>query len=173
MEATRSFRVLLYALTYVLAYLGAKIMKKPQYITMYWIGLLGFINVELMVYLTTTKYSDIVNKAYNYCFIQCKNEWCKYLLKFRGKDYFLTFNGVKQGERVKNCLLSLWGILHFVLFAIIGFFVPNVFYEVILISVVYELLEYVLYDCHDALDIVLNIGGYLFGAFLYEMYHQK
>jgi len=170
MEKGRSFRILLYVITYIIAYIASVIVNKPQYLTMYWIGLLGFINVELMTYLTNTKYKDIVNKAYNQCYIVCREEWCKYLLKFRGEDYFLTFNGKSDKSfRIKNCLLSLWGVLHFVLFALIGFFVPNVLYEVIIVSILYELAEYYLYNCHDALDVVLNVSGYLFGVLLLKL----
>jgi hypothetical protein len=173
MDYSRSFRIILYILTYLIAYQGSHLMNKPQYFKMYWIGLIGFINVELMTYLTTTKYKNIINNAYNKCYVVCYDKWCKYLLKFRGEDYFLTFNGQDKIYRVKNCLLSLWGVLHFILFALIGFFIPDVFYEVIIISILYEYIEYLLYNCHDALDIVLNIIGYLFGTFLFKIYLSK
>jgi len=162
---TKGFRLFLYACTFIIAYIAATIIDKPQYLTMYWIGLIGFLNVELMLYLTKTKYSSFIKNAYTNCYINCKNPFCKYILQFRGDDYFLTFGDEKE-TRVKTCLLSLWGVLHFILFTIIGLFVPNVFFEVVIVSILYELIEYLLYNCHDALDILLNISGYLLGTYL-------
>lgn len=158
-------RFFLYLLTIILAYALSIQFHKPEYITMAWIGVLGFINVELMLYLSKTSYASTIQKAYSKCYISCEHSFCQLLLKFRGKDYFLTFN--EQTElRVKTCVLSLWGVLHFVLFMMIGYFVSNVLWEVVGVSILYELAEYLLYNCHDALDIVLNVSGYLVGRIL-------
>ena len=158
-------RFFLYLITILLAYYLSIQFKKPEYMTMAWIGLLGFINVELMLYLSKTSYASMIQKAYSKCYISCKHPFCQLLLKFRGKDYFLTFN--EQTElRVKTCLLSLWGVLHFLLFMILGYVIPNVLWEVVGVSILYEFAEYLLYNCHDAFDIVLNVSGYLVGRML-------
>jgi len=162
---TRNFRMFLYAIIFIIAYILSILLNKNEYITLYWIGLIGFLNVELMTYLTTTRFASYINKAYSYCYISCEHPICKFLLKLRGDDYFLTF-AEGQEKRIKSCMLSLWGVLHFILFAIIGFFIPNVFWEVVIVSILYELAEYLLYNCHDALDILLNIAGYLTGVYL-------
>lgn len=162
---TRWFRIFLYGVVFLIAYTLSIVLKKEEYLTFYWIGLIGFLNVELMTYLTTTHFASYINKAYSYCYLSCEHPICKVLLKFRGKDYFLTF-GEGQELRVKTCMLSLWGILHILLFATIGYFISNILWEVILVSILYELAEYLLYNCHDALDILLNVFGYLMGVYL-------
>lgn len=165
---TRGFRIFIYSLVFVIAYILSILFEKKEYLTFYWIGLIGFLNVELMTYLTTTRFASYINKAYSYCYISCEHPICKLLLRFRGKDYFLTF-GEGSEKRIKSCMLSLWGILHILLFAIIGYFIPNILWEVILVSILYELAEYTLYNCHDALDILLNVFGYLIGVYLQRL----
>ncbi len=164
---THSFRMFLYALVFIITYILSILLNKKEYITLYWIGLIGFLNVELMTYLTTTRFSSYIDKAYSYCYISCEHPFCKLLLKFRGDNYFLTF-AEGQEKRINKCMLSLWGVLHVILFAIIGYFVPNVFWEIVIISILYELAEYLLYNCHDALDILLNVAGYLIGVYLQQ-----
>ena len=165
----RTFRMVMYFITFILAYTLSVSLNKPEYITMYFIGLIGFMNVELMTYLTTTKYAKVINQLYTMCYINCDHPICKYLTKYRGKDYFLTFGNSTQSKKTKTCILSLWGVLHFLLFAIIGIYVKGVLIEVVMVSILYEYLEYVLYNCHDAFDIVLNVAGYLFGSYVVSL----
>lgn len=164
-------RFFLYLCTILIAYYLSVQFKKPEYRTMAWVGLLGFLNVELMLYLSKTLYAPMVQKAFSKCYLKCDHKACSYLLGFRGKDYFLTFNGEKE-IRVKTCLLSLWGVLHFVLFLIMGWLIPNVLWEVVGVSILYEMAEYLLYNCHDGLDIVLNVSGYLVGRILRNQVRQ-
>lgn len=166
----RTFRMVMYFITFILAYILSVLLNKQEYITMYFIGLIGFMNVELMTYLTTTKYAKVINKLYNMCYIDCDHPICKYLTKYRGKDYFLTFGNSTQSKKIKTCLISLWGVLHFLLFAIIGIYVKGVLVQVVLVSLIYEYLEYVLYNCHDVFDIVLNVAGYLFGSYVISVH---
>lgn len=159
-------RWFIYSMVSLLGIILSMIYEKPEYLWMLGIGGLGVLNVEWMVYLTHTSYAPIVQKLYNHCYLTCQHPGCQFLLKLRGDDYFLTFGDSTTEYRVKTCLISLWNILHFVLFFIMGLVVPNVFWEVVLVSMIYEYAEYKLYNCHDVLDIVWNISGYLLGDYV-------
>ena len=161
-------RWLIYGWVSLFTILLATLLEKPEYLWMLGIGWLGFLNVEWMVYLTRTSYAPMVQKLYNHCYLTCQHPICQTLLKLRGDDYFLTFGDSTTKTRVKTCLVSLWNVLHFVLFFILGRVVPNVFWEVVVVSIIYEYAEYKLYNCHDAMDILWNISGYLAGVFIGE-----
>jgi hypothetical protein len=157
-------RLWLYGLGWLVVIGLAWALDKPEYVLAMVIGSMGMGVVEGMKYMTETKYGERVKTVFRQCYLECHLPVCEWLTQFRGRRYFLT-NGDGNGK-VKYCMLSLWGVLHFVLFVLIGLFVPNIGWEVLGASLVYEGGEYVLYQCHDLLDVGINMAGYLVGSFV-------
>lgn len=159
-------RIWLYGLGWLVVLVLAWALEKPEYVVAMLIGSGGMAVVEGMKYLTETRYGDVVKRLFRQCYFECHLPLCEWLTQFRGRRYFLTNGDEEERERVKYCMLSLWGVLHFVLFVLIGFFVPNIGWEVLGASLVYEGGEYLLYRCHDLLDVGINMAGYLVGSAL-------
>ena len=158
------FRLVLYFITFIIAFITYYITKDSSYLTLFIIGAIGFTNVEIMYYLSQNpSTTDLISKLYGTCYISCDHPICKKITMFRGSGYFLTTNPEDE-RKVKTCMLSLWGVLHILLFILIGYFVPNKFWIVLLISIIYESAEYMVCNCHDLLDVLLNMLGYVIGV---------
>jgi hypothetical protein len=157
----------LYLASFWVAYALAKATNNPDYLLAWMIGLIGFVNVEVMYILSRVPTTaDTVQRLYSQCYWSCDHPICRLATSMRGEGYFLTPEGTTSPKKVRSCMLSLWGVLHFILFFLIGFVAPSIFPAIVLVSLVYEFAEYTLYNCHDAMDVVLNIMGYLFGMTL-------
>lgn len=83
-------------------------------------------------------------------------------LSIRGEKYFI--GSPEASERAKKCMITFWGFTHASLYTLLGFLFPDLFFETFAIGVGFELYEKEKYDCHDTFDILLNSGGFLFGA---------
>ena len=46
----------------------------------------------------------------------------------------------------------------------VGILIPNIFHEAFIVGVCFEMFEYFMYKCHDPLDIIWNVSGYVIGA---------
>lgn len=108
-----------------------------------------------------------LNQLHKSCIVSCGgNNGCKSLIKeTRGENYFISTPLEKQ-KTIKNCLVTFWGLTHFILYFAVGYFLPNLLYEAIALGVGFELYEYKVLKCHDSFDIVLNIGGLMLGRYL-------
>lgn len=73
-------------------------------------------------------------------------------------------------EPVK-CALTGWGATHVLTYMALGFIVPKLFLTVFMIALVWELIES-LFNCHDALDLILNLAGFVVGAALRLAYDR-
>lgn len=87
------------------------------------------------------------------------NKW-KWLQELRGGNYYLL-----TMDKPKYCLLTTWGITHVLLYALIGFLYPNMFWPTLAIGIAFEVAETYL-DCHDVLDIMWNSLGFAIGVYL-------
>jgi hypothetical protein len=197
-QETFYIRWVLYLSSFVIAFGLAKATRNQDYILAWMIGLIGFVNVEVMYFLSRTPATaPTIQRLYRQCYWTCSHPWCLKATQLRGERYFLlpgdggfAPTGTPQslsssrgdggfaptgspqslsssrGDGTPQCMLSLWGVLQFLLFALIGFVAPSIFPAIVIVSLIYEMAEYFLYQCHDALDILLNISGYLFGMLI-------
>ena len=106
------------------------------------------------------------------CVIQCNNDICKNLIKNRGNNYFISSPEVKQ-VYLKNCFVTFWGATHFMLYFVIGFLLPSMFFESFIIGIMFEYYEYVKFECEDPMDIVLNSSGFLVGKYVREKLYDN
>lgn len=101
-----------------------------------------------------------------FCFIKAPTFLWDFLRDNRGKNYYLNNpNGIDK-DVTPNCMFTIWGLSHVVLYMILGWFVPNMFWQTLIIGIMFEYLENWTYDCHDILDVMWNTIGFLLGKYL-------
>ncbi len=103
--------------------------------------------------------------------------WAIYLDSYRGKDYYVLKQRTDTDEKsaqlkdtAQRCVVTAWSMAHFLFYALLAFVAPKLFWPIFLISVVWELLEYLVSDCHDVLDIFWNFAGLLVGVYLRQRF---
>jgi hypothetical protein len=103
--------------------------------------------------------------------------WSRFADTYRGTDYFLVKDRpdipreeIEQSMNVaKKCVITMWGLLHFVFYALLGFVCPKFFWQLFLISITWELMEW-FNQCHCALDLFWNFAGLLVGVYLRQRF---
>jgi hypothetical protein len=127
----------------------------------YFVALVGVITVILLGYSNTFK---PLNELFEHCWTGSVQSG-GWLQRLRGGNYWIS---VTEDQRIKRssryCLMTTWAITHIVLYAIIGFLFPTLFWPTFMIGVAYEVMEWITFDCHDVLDLVWNSIGFLIGA---------
>ena len=79
-----------------------------------------------------------------------------------GINYY--FNDKPQPpSNTKKCFLPVWALLHILTYALISFFVPQLWYITFIIGILWEYVES-LYNAEFWLDILWNGIGILFGV---------
>ena len=103
------------------------------------------------------------------CVIECPGPISKKFRKHcpRG-DSFLLASGIFTDEeslrkRKEDCLFGVWHFIHFFTYFLAGALFPSFLFEVLGTSVVFEYVESKTCDCHDVLDVGINVGAFLMG----------
>lgn len=129
----------------------------------YFIALLAVIGTVLLGYTTWLK---PLNVLFEHCWTGSTTSG-GWLQTLRGGNYWIS---VTDDQKIKRnsryCLVTTWALTHVILYAIIGFLFPNMFWLTFMIGLLYEVMEWVLLDCHDVLDLGWNSIGFLIGASL-------
>jgi hypothetical protein len=77
----------------------------------------------------------------------------------------------------KNCEtgnIEIWGIFHFIIYMLIGLFIPDCYIEIIIISVVCELLETAVgHTSKYIVDPLINMSGYIIGSAFARCYYKR
>jgi hypothetical protein len=108
-------------------------------------------------------FTTSIAKMNKSCFLACKTQKCKkYISKSRGKQYFISIPSEDQ-EHIKSCIITFWGLTHFIMYFILTFIFPDFYIELFFIGIGFEVYEYFKFDCHDINDIYLNTLGILLG----------
>ena len=100
-----------------------------------------------------------VTAAHRKCAVGC-TDTTRPLVAYpaRGRNYYI---GTGSAD---DCLVTFWTLSHFVLYFVLGFIAPSLFWPTFAIGVGFELYEYHKFDCHDVLDIAANSVGFLAGS---------
>ena len=113
-----------------------------------------------------------LNKLHVSCIVPTNNKNIHKLInKCRGKGYFISKNK-KLNDEIRKCLLTFWGLTHILLFFIVGFFCPDLIIPAIFIGIMFEVYEYIKFNCEDYLDFIWNTFGLLSG-YLYGQYFRN
>jgi len=84
----------------------------------------------------------------------------------RGGSYIIGVDDPARNEKMQSCLVTFWGLGHFLTYLLLGVAAPDMFWETFAIGVGFEVYEAYRFDCHDVFDIVLNSAGFLAGKAL-------
>jgi hypothetical protein len=91
----------------------------------------------------------------------------KWLKKWRGYNYFymdLNHPNYKEISDLKDvCPVTIWSICHIVMYAIIGFIAPKLFWPMWIFGVIFEMIEYLAGPSQCPLDLGWNFLGLLIG----------
>lgn len=124
------------------------------------------------------EYKDLALNFHTRCIYYGDNDVVHSLIKGRAENYFFENStsdiSPEQKEVLKNnskhCLLTIWGLTHFILYFLLGIFAPDYFWLSFSISIAFEYYENLKWDCHDMFDILLNtiglFAGYYTGRYL-------
>ena len=123
-------------------------------------------SIYIAPYYETTHANSFINKIHKSCVVPCKDDICKNLMKQRGKKYFIGVTDEEDVKNMSNCFITFWGFTHLIFYVIVGIFLPNLVIETIIIGVLFEVFEYIKFDCHDPLDVILNITGFFIGKYI-------
>ncbi len=105
-----------------------------------------------------------LNDVHESCLVGCRGGICK--LSVRGDNYYINSTDSAKRRRLSNCMVTFWGFSHFLLYSILGFLFPGIFWETFFVGVAFEMYEAAEFDCHDTFDIILNSAGFLAGKYL-------
>lgn len=112
-----------------------------------------------------------VNRMNNKCYYS--NESLKFLTKWRGKGYCITDIDDKERLESSRCIFTLYGIGHIVMYIIIGYYARDCFWEAMIAGILVETFEGVALNCHDALDVLYNLIGFVVGYSLYNCINKN
>ena len=69
---------------------------------------------------------------------------------------------------------TLFSIIHIVGYILIGYFIPNQYLIILIVSILCEFLEYMMgYQHKFVLDPIINIFGYFIGNMIYQISHSE
>lgn len=103
---------------------------------------------------------DCYTKDNGYCIIKTKdNNINQFIKKTRGSKYYPHISDSNDEE----CLLTEWGLSHFLSCMVIGFLVPRQWLLIFIVTLGWEFIEYFC-KCHDILDLVWNSLGIVTGV---------
>ena len=101
-----------------------------------------------------------------------KSKLTKILTSGRSNNYFWEKEVNNQdnkkdlSDKKNYCLLTLWGLTHFLLYFVFGLITPKLFWVAMVVSVLFEYYENLEWDCHDVLDVFINTLGLVSGTYL-------
>ena len=102
------------------------------------------------------------------CFIDYKSDVIARINARQGKGslFLVKMHTNRNNAKLKYCILNSWSVAHVVLYSVIGYFCPSLFWLTFFIGVSYEIIEYYTFDCHNIFDIFYNSLGFGFGYFI-------
>lgn len=96
--------------------------------------------------------------------------WKIFSETFRGDNYYALDPATVPADKVsaatdvaKQCMVTEWGFAHFLMYAILGFAAPRLFWPLFVIGIMWELFE-TFAGCHCMLDLVWNFLGLCVGV---------
>uniref|UniRef100_A0A6C0JUX7 VanZ-like domain-containing protein n=1 Tax=viral metagenome TaxID=1070528 RepID=A0A6C0JUX7_9ZZZZ len=81
-------------------------------------------------------------------------------VKTRGYNYFIND---PNNSILNQCLVTQWNLIHVILFTFLTTFYPHYYIHFFIGGVLFEIFEYMFYDCEDYLDPIYNGIGIFLG----------
>ena len=119
----------------------------------------------------TTGWQGCVNAVHESCVAGCHVGMCQ--LSVRGSNYYIGSTDAAKAQALDQCLVTFWGLSHFLLYSVLGFVAPHMFWETFAVGVAFEIYEAHTFDCHDTFDVVLNTAGFFAGRFAWGVVSRR
>ena len=81
----------------------------------------------------------------------------------RGNNYYINDTTSEDKKMLEYCLCTQWNLLHILLFIFLTIIYPKYIILFWICGVLFEVFEYLFFECHDYLDIFYNTLGILIG----------
>lgn len=104
-----------------------------------------------------------IRKIFDHCFISSPPALYDFVKNYRGSHYYLRPQ-IEYTDAQQRCLYTSWALTHTILYFIIGFILPDMFWQSLIVGIIFEYLEDMQQDCHDILDVIWNSIGFILGA---------
>jgi hypothetical protein len=115
------------------------------------------LNVVILAIVYAT---PVFKETMNYCAVKLPDSTHSFTHDWRGRNYLLN----QADKTASDCFLTRWNVAHFVSYVFCGFCCPKWKWFSIVIGILFEVLEWVIAECQDVTDIVVNSLGCLTGA---------
>ena len=141
------------------------IKYKYDYIILIIIGAIiaYFVQVVIFDYKHEDPHWPITRKVHSFiqdCTYKSDNKYLQAISEFtKGKNYIMQFDDETNKIYRKECIVTNWNSFHFLSHFILVLIFPHCYLAIFLASFLYEIYEYVAYDCHDIADVFYNIFG--------------
>ena len=137
---------------------------------------LYWICIAVLLYIVVFKI-PYMNAFMNKCSYMCDGETCTNVVHRnpRGAGYFIDSVGdndtIPEDSEylIANCFATKWSVSHFVAHMLAGILFPSFLAPAIIGGAAFEYYEYVAYDCHDGLDVIMNTLGFITGITLNKL----
>ena len=86
----------------------------------------------------------------------------KFSKAVKGNNYRIDSSGETDNEFLETCIVTTCNIVHLIFYLVLALLAPDLWPELLAVSIGFEVFEYIKYDCHDYTDPIHNaIGVYL------------
>ena len=133
----------------------------------YW-GLFKIYVVSFIILVSVGPFlqNPTIRKMSKFCFLRAPDGLWEIISPLRGFNYYLDEKERKDPQYRANCLVTTWALSHFILYLILGYYYPQMFWETFMIGIMFEIAENMAMDCHDVLDVLWNSLGFVVGRWL-------
>lgn len=140
-----------------------KKVKKLSFLPLIFIYVITFIYCFVLDLYIRKKYpKSKLSKMMASCIIRMRDGWNVPIV--RGNNY--TIGDDKSTDELKSCFVTSANLSHLLMYVVIGFLYPHLFWLTFFIGLLNEAFELVVYDCSDMLDILMNASGFFIGKYI-------
>ena len=105
-----------------------------------------------------------IQQNLNTCAISTNNPTLKKFSKaIKGNNYRIDHSGKTDVNFLETCIVTTCNIAHLTFYIVLALLAPDLWPELLVICVGYEVFEYIKYDCHDYTDPIYNAIGIYIG----------
>jgi len=125
--------------------------------------------IALCIFVLGKKINSNLFTIMDKCFIGTPGYLESYVRAGRGSNYYLnnSFSNIPS-----KCLVTGWALSHVILYMVLGYVLPNMFWETLFIGILWEIVECIFYKCHDIMDVLWNSIGFIIGMILYKLFKE-
>lgn len=103
----------------------------------------------------------------NSCNVKTDNSSLQDVSEFlKGEKYITAYSDKENKKYRRECIISNWNLFHFCSHLTLAFLFPQCWITILLVSGLYEIYEYIVFQAHDYGDILYNVSGIIVGLII-------